>query len=180
MVARLLKGLHELGAIGVMGALGACLVLLIAAPPDSLAGYAAIRRGMDAIARWMLVPSLAIVLISGLLSIAANRAYMDAGWAWIKALLGIAMFEGTLLNIQATGRKVMELSEAAVASGQPDAAALAPLLRTEWLGLWTMFALSFVNVLLGVWRPRLRRPKPDDESGGADASPAQDPAQPRG
>jgi hypothetical protein len=179
MVARLLKGLHELGAIGVMGALGACLVLLVSAPQDSLEGYAAIRRGMDAIARWMLVPSLAIVLISGLLSIAANRAYVDAGWAWIKALLGIAMFEGTLLNIQATGRKVMELSQAALASGQSDAAALAPLLRTEWLGLWTMFALSFVNLVLAVWRPRLQRRRSQEEP-AATVSATQDPSEPRG
>jgi hypothetical protein len=179
MVARWLKALHELGAIGVMGALGACLVLLISAPQDSLEGYAAIRRGMDAIARWMLVPSLAIVLVSGLLSIAANRVYMDAGWAWIKALLGLAMFEGTLLNIQGTGRKVMELSQAALASGQTDAEALAPLLRTEWLGLWTMFALSFVNVVLAVWRPRLRRRRPEHEPQAA-LSATQDPAEPRG
>lgn len=179
MISRLLKALHELGAIGVMGALAASLALLLSAPQHSLEGYAAIRRGMDAIARWMLVPSLALVLISGLLSIAANRAYMDAGWAWIKALLGIAMFEGTLLNIQATGRKVMELSEAAVASGQSDAVALAPLLRTEWLGLWTILALSFVSLLLAVWRPRLRRRGPAEPS-AATASAAQDPAEPRG
>lgn len=178
MISKLLKALHELGAIGVVGGLAACLVLLVSAPQDSLAGYAAIRRGMDAIARWILVPSLAIVLISGLLSIAANRAYMDAGWAWIKALLGIAMFEGTLLNIQATGRKVMELSQAALASGQTDAAALAPLLRTEWLGLWTMLALSFANLALAVWRPRLRRRA--QRAGAAADSAAHDPAQPRG
>jgi hypothetical protein len=179
MVARVLKALHELGAVGVMGALAACLVLLVSAPQDSLEGYAAIRRGMDAIARWLLVPSLAVVLISGLLSIAANRVYMDAGWAWLKALLGIAMFEGTLLNIQATARKVMELSQAAVASGQSDAAALAPLLRTEWLGLWTMLALSFVNLLLAVWRPRLRRRRAPEDT-ATTGSATQDPAEPRG
>lgn len=171
--------MHELGAIGVMGALAACLVLLASAPQESLEGYAAIRRGMDAIARWMLVPSLAMVLISGLLSIAANRAYMDAGWAWIKALLGIAMFEGTLLNIQGTGRRIVELSQAALASGQTDEAALAPLLRTEWLGLWTMFALSFANLVLAVWRPRLKRRRLQVEA-AATASAAQDTAEPRG
>ena len=34
---------------------------------------------------------------------------------------------------------------------------LAPLLRTEWAGLWTMLALSFANILLAVWRPRINR-----------------------
>lgn len=157
MWARTLKLLHELGAIGVMGAMACCLILLATAPTDSLAGYSAVRNGIHAITRWLLVPSLAIVLISGLLSIAATRAYMDAGWAWIKALLGIAMFEGTLLTIQASSRKAAEIAAAAVQSGVTDSAALAPLLRTEWAGLWTMLALSFANILLAVWRPRINR-----------------------
>jgi hypothetical protein len=41
-----------------------------------------------------------------------------------------------------------------VQSGVSDAAALEPLLRTEWYGLWTMLALSTANILLAVWRPR--------------------------
>lgn len=157
MWARTLKLLHQLGAIGVMGAMACCLILLVTAPQDSLAGYAAVRQGIHAITRWLLVPSLAVVLVSGLLAIAANRAYMDAGWAWIKALLGIAMFEGTLLTIQASSRKAAEIAAAAAQSGATDSAALAPLLRTEWAGLWTMLALSFVNILLAVWRPRINR-----------------------
>lgn len=157
MWARTLKLLHQLGAIGVVGSMACCLVLLVTAPQDSLAGYAAVRQGIHAITRWLLVPSLATVLISGLLAIAATRAYMDAGWAWIKALLGIAMFEGTLLTIQASSRKAAEITAAAVQSGATDSAALAPLLRTEWAGLWTMLALSFANILLAVWRPRINR-----------------------
>jgi hypothetical protein len=86
---RLLKALHQLGGIGLAGSLAACIVLVVTAPTDSLVGYAAVRQGIAAISQWLLVPSLAIVLVSGLLAIAANRAYHDAGWAWIKALLGI-------------------------------------------------------------------------------------------
>jgi hypothetical protein len=156
-VSRILKLLHELGAIGMMGALAACVVLLTVAPRESLVEYAALRQGIAAITRWLLVPSLAIVLVSGLLAIAANRAYMDAGWAWVKALLGILMFEGTLLTIQASARRAAELASLAASTGSGDPAALAPLLRTEWAGLWTMLALSFANIVLAVWRPRLQR-----------------------
>ena len=156
---RLLKFLHEISAIGVGGALAAMLVLVATAPQDSLAEYAAVRRVITFVTDWLLVPSLAIVLISGLLAIAFNRAFHNAGWAWVKALLGIAMFEGTLLAITASARRAAELS-AMAAAGEPDAAALAEVLRTEWGGLWLILVLSVANVVLAVWRPRLmRRPQ---------------------
>jgi hypothetical protein len=161
---RLLKFLHEIGAIGVMGALAACLVLVIHAPEQSLVEYAAWRQGIAAITRYMLVPSLALVLISGLLAIAVNRAYHDAGWAWLKALSGVSMFEGTLLTVQASSQRAAELS-AQAAAGAGDPALLAAAVRTEWGGLWIILGLSVANIVLAVWRPRLsRRParEPDE------------------
>lgn len=157
MWSRLLKTLHQLSAIGVMGSLAACVVLVATAPEDSLEGFLAVRNGIDAICRWLLVPSLALVAVSGLLGIAANKAYIDAGWAWIKALLGIVMFEGTLLTVQGNASRAADLAAQAVASGVADPVALEPLLRSEWNGLWAMLALSFANIVLAVWRPRLSR-----------------------
>jgi hypothetical protein len=154
---RALKALHELAAIGVLGSLGCCIVLTATAPTQSPVGFAAVRLGVAAITRWILVPSLALVLVSGLLAIAINRAYHDATWAWVKALLGIGMFEGSLLTVGAGARRAADLSVLA-ASGQGDAAQLAQVLRTEWGGLWVLVALSTANILLAVWRPRLRRP----------------------
>ena len=78
---RFLKALHQIGGIGLAGSLAACIVLVATAPTDTLVGYAAVRQGIAAISQWLLVPSLAIVLINGLLAIAANRAYHDADWA---------------------------------------------------------------------------------------------------
>ena len=163
MWRRAVKLLPELGAVGVMGALGAGLVLSLTAPPpgEALAEYAAVRQGIAAINRWLLLPSLVLVLLSGLLAIAATRAYMDAGWPWLKALSTVAMFEGTLLTVHSSGRKAAEIATLAASSGEPDLAALEPLLRTEWIGGWTILALSLGNILLAVWRPRLRRPAAD-------------------
>ncbi len=151
---RVVKFLHELGAIGVTGGFAVCLVLVATAPSNSLIGFAAVRAGIAAIAKWLLVPSLALVLISGLLAIAINRAYHDAGWAWIKALLGISMFEGTLLTVGASARRAAELS-AAAAGGQDHAAELMQVLRTEWNSTWFLLTLSILNVVLAIWRPRL-------------------------
>ena len=157
-----MKALHELGAVGMMGSMAAYLVLVATAPADSLEGYAAVRRGIDFVCRWILVPSLLVTLTSGLLSIALTEAYKNAGWAWLKAGLGIIMFEGTLLTIQASATRVAELSTAAVASGLPDEAALAPILRTEWNSLWLMLVLCFANIVLAVWRPRFSRRRAAD------------------
>jgi hypothetical protein len=159
MTRKLLKILHQVGAIGVMGALGCCIVLVIVAPRDSLVGYAALRQGIAAITSWLLVPSLLLVLVTGLLAIAANRTCMDAGWAWIKAALGLVMFEGTLLTIQSSATRAAEIAALAANPADGGAVALDPLLRTEWTGLWTMLVLSLANIVLAVWRPRIGRPR---------------------
>jgi uncharacterized membrane protein len=153
LLPRSLKILHTLGAVGTLGALAACLVLVMTAPREPLTAYAAVRVGIATIARFLLVPSLMLVLLSGLLSLAANTAYLDAGWAWVKALLGVTMFEGTLLSVAGSARRAAELA-ALAASGSPDPVALAEAVRTERGGLWLMIALSVANIVLGIWRPR--------------------------
>ncbi len=156
MGPKLLKTLHEIGAVGVGGSLAACIVLVATAPTRSLIGYAAVRQGIAAVTQWLLVPSLALVLVSGLLALAITQAYHSAGWAWAKALLGIGMFEGTLLTIDASARKAAALS-ALAATGGGDPALLAEVIRTERGGLWFLLALSLANIVLAVWRPRLGR-----------------------
>jgi hypothetical protein len=156
MLKKALKILHEIGAIGVTGAFAACIVLIAKTPTQTLTAYAAMRQGIAALTQWLLLPSLTLVLISGLLAIAADNLYKNAAWAWIKALLGISMFEGTLLIINASSRRAAELA-ALAASGQGDAAQLAQVLRTESGGLWLLLGLSLANIVLAVWRPRIFR-----------------------
>ncbi len=156
MLKRLLKILHEIGAVGVMGAFAACLVLIVKGPTQPLVAYAAVRQAIASITQWLLLPSLVLVLLSGLLAIAVTSAFHNAAWAWVKALLGLSVFEGTLVTINASARRAAELA-AMAASGQGDPAQLAQTLRTEWGGLWLMLALSLINIVLAVWRPRMYR-----------------------
>jgi len=155
LLRRSLKILHEIGAIGVTGSFAACIVLIAKAPRSPVA-YAAVRQGVANIAQLLLLPSLGIVLISGLLAIAADNLYKNAAWAWIKALLGISVFEGTLITINAGAKRAAELS-ALAAAGQGDPAQLAEVLHSEWGGLWLLMVLSIVNIVLAVWRPRIYR-----------------------
>ena len=146
-----LKIVHELSGIGVGGGFAACLVLGWTADPGSPAAFLASRDAVAAICRWILVPSLAVVLVSGLLAIAATRGYHSAGWAWVKAATGLLLFESTLVTVAASTRQA-ELAGAAVA-GDPSLAAA--LLRSERTTLWVLLALVVANVVLAVWRPRL-------------------------
>jgi hypothetical protein len=160
MLKRLLKILHEIGAVGVMGSFAACLVLVLKGPTQPLVAYAAVGQAIAAITQWLLLPSLVLVLLSGLLAIAATSAFQNAAWAWVKALLGLSLFEGTLVTINANARRAAELA-ALAASGQGDAAQLAQTLRTQCGALWLLLALSLVNIVLAVWRPRLYRISPE-------------------
>lgn len=152
---KLLRFLHEVGSIGVLGALAAHLVLLVTARGMSLVQYAAVRQGIHAISVWILLPSLALVLMTGFFAMALHAPFQNARWAWVKAATGVLMLEGTLGSVQGTARRAAELSQAAAASGVIDEAAMADVLRHEWGGLWTITFFSLANVALAVWKPRL-------------------------
>ena len=138
------------------GALACYIILLGTAPePTSLAAYASVRQGIAAIGKWLLLPSLVIVLASGLLSIAAHRPFMSARWTWLKAVLGLSMFEGTLVGIQGPAEHAAIITNKALI-GELDPGRVPELLHDEWRTLWFILGLAVVNVVLAIWRPGLR------------------------
>ncbi len=154
---RFLKFLHTMGAIGLMGAMACLIVLMIIEPPPaSLAGYALIRGAMAAIATWIFFPSLALTLVSGLLAIAANRTFHNAGWAWVKLATGILMFEGGFAYALGPIQEEAERSANALA-GHLDPSTLTGSFGAEQGSLWVLLAVATANVVLGIWRPRLTR-----------------------
>jgi hypothetical protein len=154
---RLMKFLHTMGAIGLMGAMACLLLLLSFTPaPVSLSEYALMRAAMGGIATWIFLPSLGLTLIAGLLAIGVNRAYHNAGWAWVKLFSGLLVFEWGLAAIQGPMQQEAELSARAVAH-EVDPATLGASLGAEWNSLWVMLAIATANVILGIWRPRLTR-----------------------
>ncbi len=148
---RLLKFLHTLGAIGLMGAMASLLVVIgFAPPPTASVGVAAVMVAMAQIATWIFMPSLAVTLISGLLALAVNPGYHDAGWVWVKAATGILIFEAGFVDVLGPMQAAAKTSVASL-----DPAHLARTYAAERNTLWVLLAIGVANVALGVWRPRL-------------------------
>lgn len=143
------KALHDMASIGFGGGLAACLVINLTANRASSAEFAAARQVFAVIAQYVLIPSMAVVVVSGLIAMMATRGYQDAGWAWVKAVLGISVFLATV-RVVGTGSTLAPMS---VVSTDPTV--LDAMLRSERNMLWMLIALCVVNVLLAVWRPKM-------------------------
>lgn len=163
-IPKLLKFLHTLSAAGLTGGLGCYMVLLAYAPQDTPAAYADLRQTIAVISNYILIPSLAIALVSGLLAMAAHTPFMEKGWAWVKTAMGLLMFKGVLTVVGAKADHAASVSRK-IAEGEEVKVVLEKALAYEWGTLWVVMALTVANIILGVWRPRLSRPsKPSPAS----------------
>lgn len=149
------KILHTLAACGLVGGLAVYMIVLASAAPDAEA-YAEARRIIYALSSYLLLPSLAVALISGLLSMVVHRPFQEQRWVWLKALLGLSLFEATLGIIQAKANAAATLA-AKIAAGEAGPEAIATTIANEWASLCVILTLSVAQIVLGVWRPRLAR-----------------------
>lgn len=154
---KILKILHTLAACGLIGGLGAYAILLAVAPQETPAAYADLRQSIALVGNYLLLPSLAVALVTGLLSMAAHTPFADQGWAWLKAALGILMFRGVLMLVGSMADHAATVSRR-IAEGEPAAKALDAALAHEWYIFAVVVTLAVANVVLGTWRPRLSRP----------------------
>jgi uncharacterized membrane protein len=151
---RSLKFLHTLAACGLVGALLAYATVLLYAPQATPRSYAEARQTISLLCDYLLLPSMAVALVTGLLAMAVHGPFRDTRWAWLKALLGLSLFEATLGIVQS--KATTAAAEAAnIAAGQAQASVLEVILANEWSSLAAILALSIAQIVLGVWRPRL-------------------------
>jgi len=155
MLIKSLKILHTLGAIGFTGAVAVHLILLGLAPEPTTAieEYAVIRGSIAAIGNWLLLPSMAVVFLSGLISMALYTGFRQAGWVWIKGILSFSIFSATLAFIHGNAVQVAAAAEAA-AAGRIGVDEIPRNVHNEPLVLWVVLIICIANVVLGVWRPR--------------------------
>lgn len=150
---RLLKFLHTLGAAGLMGGLAA-LAVVITLAPGALGGADSlpVKEAMAKIAALIIGPSMVVTVIAGLLAIAINPVFHEAGWVWMKAATGILVLEGCLHVMGPIGEAAKR-----GAAGGAGPANTASLLAGEGATLWVLLAVSAANIALAIWKPRLPR-----------------------
>lgn len=152
-----LKFLHIAGTIGFCAALLALLLLHASLPdPAQLEQFASIRLAMGNVAKWLLLPSTGLVVVSGLIAMALNDAYKNAGWVWVKLATGVLILEGTLVYVQAPMERAANNAQSALA-GDFDPGSLGSVLNAEWNSIWVILGVAVVNIILGVYRPRILR-----------------------
>ena len=151
-----MKFFHTLSSCGLIGALTGYAIVLLYAPADTSATYADMRQTISALCNDLLLPSLGVALVTGLLSMAVHPPFQEKRWAWVKALLGIGMFEATLAIIQSKATTAAIVSRK-IADGTAEPGALASALSTVWSSLAALMTISIANIVLGVWRPRLAK-----------------------
>lgn len=153
---RTLKFLHTLAACGIVGALLGYGMALLYAPQDTPLAYAQMRQTISLLCDYILLPSLAVALVTGLFAMVVHRPFQDTRWAWLKALLGLSLFEATLGIIQS--KATTAAAEAVKIAARPaEPNELAIILASEWWSLVAILALSLAQIALGVWRPRLAK-----------------------
>ncbi len=153
---RLVKFLHTLGAIGLAGGVVAYMILVGFGPdPTASTDYATLRSALATLSRWLILPSMVVVILSGILAVFSRPGFVDAPWVWLKALTGLALFQATLVTLDGPAQRAARAS-ARAAAGEIDAAALRSAVHDPWLAWWVIVFIAAANVALAIWRPRLR------------------------
>lgn len=152
-MARLFRFLHVLATIGLVGSLAALLAMVTGVsrlPADqALATHQALAWTLCRVT----LPSVALLWLTGLLSIAVRTAFLEMGWVWVKLILGMAM-TGVVFIVLWPGSDVV--AEQAAQSATADRRALfSPAFDREIVWTSITIFLGTVATAFGIWRPRV-------------------------
>jgi len=158
---KFLKILHTTGSFGMAGGIIAYMFLVRYGPELAVsADYVNLREAIHLASRWVITPSMMFVMVSGLLAMAVHHPFQNALWVWSKALMGLLIFEAVLASVDGPARRAAAAARDAL-DGQMTLEGLESAVRDHWGALWMLLALSVVNVVLAIWRPRMLRPIKD-------------------
>jgi hypothetical protein len=158
---KFLKILHTTGSFGMAGGIIAYMFLVQYGPELAVsADYVNLREAIHLASRWVITPSMMFVMVSGLLAMAVHHPFQNALWVWSKALMGLLIFEAVLASVDGPARRAAAAARDAL-EGEMTVEGLEAAVRDHWGALWMLLALSVVNVVLAIWRPRMLRPIKD-------------------
>lgn len=154
MFRHLIKIIHLLALAGFVGGLASTLLLsdyADDAPPSLLA---ALRMLIAALDESLVVPSLVLMVLSGMLLVVARPQLVGARWLWAKTALTVVIAVVVLAVVHpAITRAAVLAAEGAL--GTPALGELSRAFTAERIGGIAVLALAALAVVLAVWRPRL-------------------------
>jgi hypothetical protein len=157
MWKNVVKLLHYAGLVGVAGGTVVALVLGDTIDVTSPSGTATVHAAIALVGSAVIVPSMVLVLLTGMLLVVARPQLISARWVWLKAALGVITGAVVLLALQPAFRAAAAMS-ADGALGERAIGPLASVVRAEHTAAWATLALVGVAMAVAVWRPRLGRP----------------------
>jgi hypothetical protein len=152
----LLKWLHVASAVGFVGGLAAMLLLSLTADDSSASAFAVARRAIQTLGETLGLPSLVLLMLSGMMLTMKQPSLVEARWLWGKALLGMLVSGVALLMVQPGAMRAAALAQM-VLEGSMSVRTLEAAIRMERIGVAISVAASLIAIALAVWRPRLGR-----------------------
>jgi hypothetical protein len=156
MWTRLVKLLHYLGLVGIAGGIVVSLLLVDTIDATSPSGAASMRTAIGLIASAVVVPSLVVLLLTGMLLVVARPHLIGARWVWAKAALGLTLGGVVLLALQPA-----VLAAAAMARdgalGERAIGSLQDVVAREHTAAIAALAIIVISMIVAIWRPRFGR-----------------------
>lgn len=157
MWKNLIKLLHYASLVGLAGGIIVSLVLADAIDVTSPSATASIHAAIALICGALVVPSMVVMLLTGMLLVVARPHLIGARWVWAKAALGLVTGGVILLALQPAVKAAAAMS-ATGALGDAAPGPLTSVVASEHAAAWWTLGLVFLAMVLAVWRPRLGRP----------------------
>lgn len=153
----MLRWLHLIAGAGFMGAVAASLLIAARADAMSPTAFASARQMIDFIGSYLALPSLTVLVVSGMLLVAARPVWMEARWVWTKAFLGALIGTLFLVCVQPAFNQAAALSSSALSS--PSFNALQSAVQAGWTYGTAVLVLALAASAIAVWRPRFGQAK---------------------
>ena len=156
MWKNLLKLLHYASLAGLGGGIVVILVLLDTIDATSPAAVASMHTAIALVCGGLVVPSLIVLLLTGMLLVVARPQLINARWVWAKAFVGLIVAATLLAGFQPLVNALASMASTGALGTPPGP--LADTVETERWAAYLTLANVVAAMAIAVWRPRLGRP----------------------
>ena len=155
MWRNLLKLLHHASLAGLGGGMVVILVLLDTIDATSPGAVAGMHAAIALVCGGLVVPSLVVLLLTGMLLVVARPQLINARWVWAKAFFGVIVAATLLAGFQPLVNALASMSSTGTLGTPPGP--LANMVETERWAAYLTLANVVAAMAIAVWRPRLGR-----------------------